>query len=216
MSHFVEWVATGFTVAMFVSGLSVVKQLKTGGAGIKQLSPLPAFATLVNTVLWCKYGLRNQDVPMVLVNTFGALTSSALAYAHYHYTPHTTRVEKLGLYTALLLVAVLGYVNYLAPVDKATMILGWCCCLGAVVMFGSPLAAMNTVVTSRSTFALSFPLSLTSFGTSASWAWYGYDISDSFVFAPNFAGAILAAVQLAMFVIYRNRNDPYTSVSIAP
>ncbi|KAJ1652664.1 hypothetical protein IWQ61_007052 [Dispira simplex] len=216
MSHLVEWLATGFTVAMFVSGLSVVKQLKAGGVGIKHLSPLPAFATLVNTVFWCKYGLLNQDVPMVLVNAFGALTSLASAYAHYHYTPHTVRVEKLGLYTALILIVVLGYVNYLAPVDKATMILGWCCCLAAVVMFGSPLAAINTVMTTRSTFALSFPLSLTLFCTSASWAWYGFDINDSFVFAPNFAGALLAVIQLAMFVVYKDRHDPYTSVSVAP
>ncbi|KAJ1981732.1 Sugar transporter [Dimargaris cristalligena] len=209
----IESFATVFTAGMFLSGLTIVKRIKSGPS-IVPIPSFPAFATLVNCLLWCKYGLVTHDVLMVLVNTIGVITSIYLLYNHYFFTKHQNYLEKSALIAASLVTVLFIYVDYLAG-TRATNHLGLACCLSCVIMFSSPLVSIRTVVTTHSTYTLSFPLSVTSFLTSSLWALYGYTIHDSFVFAPNFAGAVLATIQVSMFAIYRNR-DPAPAPAETP
>ncbi|KAJ1923921.1 Sugar transporter [Tieghemiomyces parasiticus] len=204
MMSVIEAFATLFTISMFVSGLSVVKRIKASPT-VSLISPFPAFATIINCMAWCKYALITEDVLMIVVNAVGVAISIYLVYCHYSYTDRKAQIEKMAFSAALILTALLVYVNYLAG-ENALAHLGVACCVACVVMFSSPLVSIRTVIATRSTYCLSFPLSITSLFTSTLWAWYGYTINDMFVFAPNFAGAVLAMVQVSMFALYKGTS----------
>ncbi|KAJ1972486.1 Sugar transporter [Dimargaris xerosporica] len=201
----IEVLATLFNVGMFLSGLSVAKQLKDGrGLLSARIPAFPAVATFVNCTLWSKYGLRTNDPLMVMVNAVGIITSVYLAYCHYTTTHHKqTYLEKMLAAATVLVITIFVYINYFAG-SKGTDYLGIAGCVAAIAMFGSPLVALKAVITTQNTSALSLPLSVTSLITSFLWAWYGYTIHDSFVFTPNLIGSVLAVVQCSMFLLYQN------------
>jgi solute carrier family 50 protein (sugar transporter) len=87
----------------------------------------------------------------------------------------------------------------------------------AVIMMGSPLSTLQTVINEKSTNALPFAMSFTTFWNALSWSSYGVLIAnDPMIYAPNAVGVVLASIQLSLFVIYglpkENSEQPKQTV----
>jgi len=79
--------------------------------------------------------------------------------------------------------------------------LGCCIC---VVMYSGPMAAIQTVIQSRSTASLSFPYTVATTVNCSLWFFMGVLVSkDFYIWSPNVLGLAAAAIQYALFAVYR-------------
>jgi solute carrier family 50 (sugar transporter) len=69
------------------------------------------------------------------------------------------------------------------------------------------------VVEKQSTESLSLPLCFANFVVPIEWVLYGVLINDKFVQVPNFLGAILGAIQVALFYKYPRQSGLLPKVS---
>lgn len=104
----------------------------------------------------------------------------------------------------LLLIKLFGLVIFL----------GYICCTITVLFFAAPCCMLLEVFRKRSTEMLPLPLILMSFIGSVQWFAFGLIANDLFLQVPNFLGALLSGLQLALFCIYPNKqrvSSTYTS-----
>ncbi|XP_047250674.1 bidirectional sugar transporter SWEET17-like [Capsicum annuum] len=73
-----------------------------------------------------------------------------------------------------------------------------------IIMYGSPLGVMKTVVTTKSVEFMPFYLSFFLFLNGGAWTLYPVLLRDWFIGVPNGTGWFLGAVQLVIYAIYRN------------
>ena len=87
----------------------------------------------------------------------------------------------------------------------------------SVILMGSPLATLHTVIKERSTNSLPFLTSATTFLNALSWTLYGViEVNDPILYIPNIIGLLLATVQLCLFVVYGMPSEtvPETSYDV--
>ena len=76
-------------------------------------------------------------------------------------------------------------------------------CSLAIVLSGSPLATIKTVLKDKSTAALPFMNSFSTWLNAMCWFLYGILVAhDVMIFGPNGMGLALASIQMLMFVLY--------------
>jgi uncharacterized protein with PQ loop repeat len=76
-------------------------------------------------------------------------------------------------------------------------------CALAVVLSGSPLVTVGTVLREKSTASLPFNTSLTTWLNALTWLLYGSLIAkDYMIYLPNGFGFLLATIQMALFGIF--------------
>ncbi|GBG75260.1 hypothetical protein CBR_g19894 [Chara braunii] len=77
-----------------------------------------------------------------------------------------------------------------------------------VLMYGSPLAVMGTVIKTLSVEFMPFSLSLLGFVCSSTWAAYGIYVQDLWIILPNLLGSLLGLMQLILYayIVRLNRT----------
>eukprot|EP00055_Hartaetosiga_balthica_P008116 m.29189 g.29189 ORF g.29189 m.29189 type:complete len:224 (-) comp6126_c0_seq2:33-704(-) len=205
-----SWFATITTIGLFLTGIPVTQRIKKARSSAN-VAFIPYFAAITNTCLWLKYGAMTHDFTIICVNCVGLVLNLYYVAICYLYSKQEksflipTIVSSACVYLPLL------YVHYSAgsiSFVQAVHIIGFCGCVGTIVMFGSPLATMVKVIKTKSTESMVFSLCLMNFVVSVTWSLYGYVIGDMFVQTPNSVGALLALVQLLLFVKYPSSGGP--------
>merc|ERR1711941_42971 len=109
-------------------------------------------------------------------------------------------------FVGILLVS--GHVSALALNDMAARraLAGWIANGFLVILYISPLSTLAKVIKQRSSASLHWPLSLTSVLNGSFWFVYGVAVKDLFIGIPNGLGALLAAFQLFLCVIFPARK----------
>ncbi|KAJ8766416.1 hypothetical protein K2173_022475 [Erythroxylum novogranatense] len=195
------------SVLMFLSPVGtfwrIVKNRST-----EDFESLPYVCTLLSSSLWTYYGIIKPGAYLVsTVNGFGVVVEIVFVTLFLLYAPPMMKrrtailvgLLNVGFFTAAVLVTRLALEGEVR-ID-ATGFMGSAL---NIVMYGSPLAVMKTVVTTKSVefmpFLLSFFLSL----NGAVWTLYAVLTRDIFLGVPNGAGFLLGAAQLVLYAIYRN------------
>jgi solute carrier family 50 protein (sugar transporter) len=134
---------------------------------VGQLAPLPFVSLLTNCVIWTYYGILKSDKTVLIPNFFGVLAGAFCVQA-FHRNKGSTSLKNLYLGAGTLIAASTA----LAATGNAAM-LGYLGCAISVVMMGSPLAVMGTVIKTKSTAALPFATSAVGWVNTLSWTSYG-------------------------------------------
>lgn len=111
----------------------------------------------------------------------------------------------LGKYVAGAgaIVAAVGAMLATLPLADAAHYIGLTGCTLAVILMGSPLATLKTVIETKNTSAMPFATSLATFFNAASWTGYGFLVAnDPMVWGPNTLGLVAACVQMGLFAKY--------------
>ncbi|XP_010548982.2 PREDICTED: bidirectional sugar transporter SWEET17-like [Tarenaya hassleriana] len=151
----------------------------------EEYESLPYICTLLGSSLWTFYGMVTPGEYLVAtVNGFGALVESIYVSLFLLYAPPPKKLK-----TALLV----GMLNVCFPATAiaATRIafreentrshaMGFICAGLNILMYGSPLSAMKTVVTTKSVEYMPFWLSFFLFLNGAIWAAYASLLHDVF------------------------------------
>ena len=208
------WLASNISLA--AQGASVMLSLAPSFAMIDvfkakstgQRPLLPYSATFVNGVTWTCYGLLANNPEVVLTNSFQALCGFTCCCIFAVNMPINTDnlpfTFKHHFVFACVWGLVLAAIILLNDEVVACDLLGKLGCCICVVMYSGPMAAIQTVVQSRSTAILSFPYTVATTVNCTLWFFMGVLVSkDFYIWSPNVLGLAAAAIQFALFAVYR-------------
>mmetsp|Transcript_9963 Transcript_9963/g.28575 ORF Transcript_9963/g.28575 Transcript_9963/m.28575 type:complete len:194 (-) Transcript_9963:179-760(-) len=150
------------------------------------------------------------NLPGSLLGFFFVLTSVV-------YSPPRLR-HTVELVTLLLLLEVLGVAGGLAlfraNLDTVKMIWGINCNIILMAYYGAPLSAIVTVFRRRSSSSIYWPMSIANLLNGSLWFSYGlWGTKDLWLWFPNGIGAVLAAFQLFLCLIFPRVPVPMSAIA---
>ncbi|KAJ2715814.1 hypothetical protein H4R19_000998 [Coemansia spiralis] len=194
--------ATGVSVGMLVSQLTVIGELRRAQATQVRVPMLQSLASFLSSVVWTKYGLIKDDTAVAVVNGLGTAIAIYILGCFWHYSAGKRRqVESGVLVTVVLAVALVGYVDYATDV-RAVELFSMVCCFMSLVFLGSPLSQIGHVVRTRDASVLLPSVALLALATNILWAMYGAERNDPFMVVPNLVGSVFCSVQLGLIAYY--------------
>ncbi|KAL2490453.1 Nodulin MtN3 family protein [Abeliophyllum distichum] len=162
LSFFIGIIGNIISVLVFLSPVKtfwrIVKNRST-----EEFESLPYICTLLNSSLWTYYGITKPDSYLVAtVNGFGAVVETLYIILFIAFAPPWKRA-KTAIVAAILdvgfLVAAISVTYFLLQGDMRINVTGFMCSGLNIIMYGSPLAAMKSVVTMKSVEYMPFLLS---------------------------------------------------------
>ncbi|KAM7280857.1 hypothetical protein ACFE04_007991 [Oxalis oulophora] len=174
----------------------------------EDFSSVPYVCTLLNSSLWTYYGLiKPGEYLVATVNGFGIIVELIYVLLFLIYAPTRMRNKTAILFGGLdigFLAAAVLVTQLALKGDIRIDALGVICAGLNIIMYGSPLTAMKTVITTKSVEFMPFWLSFFLFLNGGVWSFYAILVHDYFLLVPNGIGFLLGAVQLLLYAIYRN------------
>mmetsp|Transcript_17023 Transcript_17023/g.40804 ORF Transcript_17023/g.40804 Transcript_17023/m.40804 type:complete len:282 (-) Transcript_17023:462-1307(-) len=165
------------------------------------LNPVPLAIMAVSSICWLAYGLSIQDPYVTLSNVPGCIV------AIWYVTAVLPLLKGSQLQTTQNIVVVLSAVTinlwaYLSLTKKAMVqvrsALGLYASALFVVLSGSPLSTIKTVLSTRNSGTILTPLTIAQVTNCGLWSAYGLAIKDKFVYGPNLTGFSFGLVQLVL------------------
>ena len=209
----VGWAGTAAALGLFASPVRDVYG-KNGIRGLRSTSRLatglPYYATTFNCVYWVAYlaPQASDFVPALTVNLIGSVLNGSFAFVYYaHCTEQERRLCKRWLalgfgFLACLVIASLVF-------DDVEVI-GYGAAVMNVCMYYAPLAAVGTVVRSRSVEKMPFlPLAM-AFVSGTLWTAYGFLVDKIPIILPNLIGVCLAVIQIVIWTYFYANGRPRT------
>ncbi|KAK3164251.1 hypothetical protein QOZ80_1AG0014820 [Eleusine coracana subsp. coracana] len=203
------------SVLVFVSPIKTFCRIVRRGS-TEEFEPSPYVFTLLNALLWVHYGLTKPDGFLVAtVNGFGAVMEAIYVVLFIVYAvDHSTRVKTVKLAVAADIVAFgvvfLATSLAISALGLRIMVIGTICMCLNIVMYGSPLAATKTVITTKSVEYMPFFLSFFLFLNGGVWATYAVLDKDIFLGIPNGIGFFLGTIQLIIYAMYMTNSKQTT------
>ncbi|GLT79374.1 hypothetical protein SLA2020_508650 [Shorea laevis] len=187
--------------------LRIVKRRST-----EEFESLPYVCMLLNASLWTYYGItKSGEYLVATVNAFGDVVEIIYLVLFLIYAPPKMRTRtallvgilNVGLFAAAVVGTQLGLTG-----DTRVDAIGFMCAGLNIIMYGSPLAAMKTVITTKSVEFMPFLLSFSFFVNGGVWTCYSLLVMDFFLLVPNGTGFLLGTAQLILYAIYRRYDKP--------
>ncbi|KAI5349484.1 hypothetical protein L3X38_002371 [Prunus dulcis] len=213
---FIGVIGNIISVLMFLAPVGtfwrIVKHRST-----EDFESLPYVCTFLNSFLWTYYGIIRPAGGLLVatVNGFGVVVEIIYLILFLVYAPAKMRAKTailIGTLDVGFLVAVI-LATWLALQGETRIdALGFICAGLNIIMYGSPLVAMKTVITTTSVEYMPFFLSFFFFLNGGVWTLYAWLIRDVFLGVPNGIGFLLGTTQLVLYAIYRNAK-PADSIS---
>ncbi|GAA0167976.1 hypothetical protein LIER_22800 [Lithospermum erythrorhizon] len=213
LSFLVGIIGNIISVLMFLAPAKtfwrIVKRRST-----EEFDSFPYIATLLNSSLWTYYGIiRPNSYLVATVNGFGVAVEIVYITLFLVFACQKMRVRTSTL-VALLDVGFLAIVvvaTQFTMIDAATRInvIGFLSSGLNIIMYGSPLAAMKGVLTTRSVEYMPFLLSFFFFLNGGIWTFYALLVHDWFLGLPNGIGFVLGIIQLVIYAIYRPHQSSH-------
>lgn len=140
----------------------------------KSVGPLSAFpfvSLLTNCVIWTYYGLLKSDMTVLVPNALGILTGAGCVMGYHRFALK----KPLSMYAGAA--ALIAFSSLLA-LQGNYQLLGSLGCVVAVILTGSPLVTLRTVIKEKSTAALPLFTSTAGWLNACSWSLYGILVAN--------------------------------------
>ncbi|RID80381.1 hypothetical protein BRARA_A03048 [Brassica rapa] len=208
LSFYVGVIGNVISVLVFLSPVEafwkIVKRRST-----EEYECLPYICTLLGSSLWTYYGIVTPGEYLVsTVNGFGVLAESIYVLIFLFFVPKPRFLETITLVLALNIlfpvIAIVGTRTAFGDAKTRSNSMGFICATLNIIMYGSPLSAIKTVVTTKSVKYMPFWLSFFLFLNGAIWGVYALLVHDVFLLVPNGMGFFLGTMQLLIYAFYRN------------
>ncbi|KAM0872504.1 hypothetical protein ACQ4PT_038687 [Festuca glaucescens] len=171
---------------------------------------LPYVTTLLCTSLWTFYGfLKPGGFLIITVNGAGAVLQAVYVALYLAYAPRDVKMKmaKVVLAVNVCFYATVVLVGLLALHGAVRLFaVGMICSALTIGMYAAPMAAMMTVVKTKSVEYMPFFLSFFLFLNGGIWSVYSLLVKDFFIGIPNAMGFAMGTAQLALYMAYRNKK----------
>jgi solute carrier family 50 protein (sugar transporter) len=190
---------------LYFSPFASVKQAQsTNDAG--SLNPIPLTIMAVSSLCWLVYGLSIQDPYVTLSNVPGCIASIWYVVTILPLLKGTSSLKPTQNLVVLLSATTINLWTYMSLSKKSmsqiSHLLGLYASLLFIVLSGSPLSTIKTVVASKNSESILAPLTVAQVVNKALWSMYGAAIGDRFVWGPNAVGLGFGLVQLLLKGIF--------------
>ncbi|KAJ6216018.1 hypothetical protein RDWZM_010518 [Blomia tropicalis] len=190
--------ATFVTIGSFLTGILICRNIYRRRSS-DEFDSFPFVAGVLSTYIWTRYGFILNDHTMIFINSIGFVLQLSYLSWYFIYTPSKSRL-KGRIWT---LVAIITMVNfYMFFSSDSSDVIGTMASIASLIFCASPLASVTTVLRTKSTKTLPFPMIFASFIVSSLWFTYGYLIDNIFVQVPNAISTGIGLIQLSLFVFY--------------
>lgn len=189
------------TFLYFAPAATVLQAIKDDDIG--SLNTLPLALMAIVSLSWLAYGVAGRNIYVALSNIFGCVGS--IGYVVGILPLLSKRKSQLRTTQGVILAgaaALLSLWTYLglshAPAATISTSLGLFASALFIVLSGSPLSTIKTVVSNRDSSSILGTLMAAQVVNTALWSAYGVAIKDRFVWGPNMVGLGLGLVQLVL------------------
>lgn len=212
LKHVAPGLGCVIAFCMFSSPFRAVQQVRKQKS-LGDLNPLPMVAMWANCAAWLVYGYLVKDYYVFAANEPGLLLGTYMTIVCYGFADAKARDRML--YTVLFFTSILsvgGAVVNLSNMDPTTRNFVWGLITVGILLvyYGAPLTVLAEVVTSKSSSALYWPMSIMNTINGSLWVAYGLAVADRFIWMPNLLGAIFGGIQVALCMIYPNKPSTRT------
>ena len=199
-----------FFMGMQISSLQTAFRISRNNS-VGDLSPIPFLSLLMNGSVWLIYGGVKADLTICVPN-FTAVVVGAVCVFLYH---ANSRDKVSTIFYAVVFSVILSSI-YLGSISDLTS-LGLIGVFLSILLMGSPLSTVATVIREKKTDSMPFATSVTTFLNCFAWTSYGYMVAhDTMLWLPSFIGLILAIFQLLLFVIYGLPSTSIPEIEFSP
>ncbi|KAJ6397475.1 hypothetical protein OIU77_018479 [Salix suchowensis] len=204
-----------------ISGLVYLSPLKTFWRIVKKrstenFSSIPYILTLMNAILWIYYGITKPDSFLIAtINGFGAAAQIVYILIFLVFISPRMRARTallVGLLDVGLAAAAILFTHFMLQGDVRIDVVGFICDCSGMLAYASPLAAMKTVITTKSVEFMPFLLTFSTLLNGGFWTLYALLAKDFLVGVPNGIGFLLGIAQLILYGIY-HRYRPLKKVT---
>lgn len=189
---------------MFVSPLKAVLQVRKDKY-LGDLNPLPLIAIIANCTGWLLYGCINRDPYVIAANEPGFLLGVFMSVSCYGFAEHKVREQMLHalMFFSLVITSTSVYLALaVAQHAQRVQLAGYLAVGILLIYYAAPLSVLAKVLTTKSSAALYWPLSVMSCVNGSLWVCYGLAVNDYFIWVPNGVGVVLGLVQLILIAIF--------------
>lgn len=180
---------------------------------VEKLSPIPFLSLFTNGFVWFLYGHIRADYT-VMTGNFCAIVTGGICVIIFHLN---SEQEVSNVLYAVSLAII--FPSVILALNGDQEIVGLIGVFLSVLLMGSPLSTVYTVVKEKKTNSMPFLTSLASFFNSLSWTLYGYLIAlDPLLWMSSAAGLLLVIFQLCLFILYglpSNELESSTTYSVS-
>mmetsp|Transcript_7369 Transcript_7369/g.12894 ORF Transcript_7369/g.12894 Transcript_7369/m.12894 type:complete len:233 (-) Transcript_7369:235-933(-) len=205
-----ETIAPYCGVVCFLAPLPTIKQISRDKT-VGKFPLLPYSSMVSNGFVWVMYGLMKNLPSMCASNAVGVLLGA------YYFTtfvqhcgpmasnlPGTVEQHLKGTGAIILFNLCLAA----SGVGNASDIIGKEGVVFCIILFASPLAALKTVIVTKSAASIPLPFTLACLVDCTAWSVMGlWKMRDFNIYFPNLLGLCCAVAQLALKGMYGNRSN---------
>jgi solute carrier family 50 protein (sugar transporter) len=186
----------GMQFSSLNTALNIARRQSTG-----KLSAIPFLSLLANSSVWATYGCTQADLSLVIPNMCGVIIGTICVTIFHTFTLQNLRNHYIVSFAIIFVSFAFGLLDDIESLSSIAIAL-------SIILLGSPLAVLRTVIVEKSTNAMPFSTSVFTFFNALSWTLYGYLVSnDITVWGSSGVGLILAVVQLLLFAVYGLPDD---------
>lgn len=173
---------------------------------------------LMNAFMWFSYGFLRDEPKIWTSNGVGFFLGCFYFLEFVRYAPkHSpTLPGSVTSHFHACFVAVLGTL-LLALMEPDGIVIGHIAVFSCVAMFAAPLAAVPTVLETRSANAIPLVYTVAVFLNCILWTIIGIlDMQDIHIYGPTLLGLILSGVQLWLKLKFGSGPDPFLPIGNGP
>ncbi|PKA54822.1 Bidirectional sugar transporter SWEET15 [Apostasia shenzhenica] len=163
-------------------------------------------------MLWIYYAfIKTNAYLLITINSFGVLIETIYIIMYLTFAPKKAKIYtakmiillNVGLFSLIVLCTLLLFKGSIR-----LKVLGWICVSFSVSVFAAPLSIIRLVIKTRSVEFM--PFSLSFFLTLSAVVWFSYGLfsRDIYVALPNILGFAFGAVQMLLYIIYKDAKVP--------
>lgn len=185
--------------------------LKFSERGVGSLSHIPYLFQFLNCGLWILYGLTPSvsNTSILVTNGVGIVLSTFYLWNYYKFCVEKKTILSHSSFASgfLILVSIVTYLLIYNQAPYVSTLLGVIASIICVIMFGSPLSTIQTVIKTKSTESMPVLMCMLGTACSCSWLIYGSILSDIFIWLPNLGGFFLGLLQIALLLVYPRKQS---------
>ena len=192
---------------LYFSPLTAVRNASNQGS-LGDLNPIPLAIMAVSSLCWLVYGLSIQDPYVTLSNVPGCIASIWYVTAVLPLLRGKQLRSTQSLVVALSAMTInlwtwLSLTN--KSITEVSAALGLFASALFVVLSGSPLSTIKTVLSTKSSKSILTQLTFAQVVNTSLWSAYGLAIRDKFVWGPNITGLGFGLIQLVLKVLFPSK-----------
>lgn len=198
------------SILVFMSPIPTIQKIQHDRT-VGNLPLLPYSSMIASAYLWFVYGILRHQAPIWTSNGTGLILGLYYFVSFQKFAPKSSPTLPGSIQQHIQWIGVIVGIATLLPVlmplltstiDSSEIIgkAGVVLCIG---MFASPLAALQSVIVTKSARSIPLPFTIASIVNCFLWTIFGwFQVNDSNVYIPNLLGLLFGIIQAALKLYY--------------